>query len=765
MRISLIYPPPWIIPAPGEAPEGMPFGPPQDKTEHAILTDGDFLVVPYGVITIAAQAKRAGHDVDVFNLANQPWRDIETLIASNSADVFGISAFVANRRGMGAMAALIRKHHPNAHITAGGPFVTALPTDTLRYYREIDTAVIGEGENTFMALLKGLETSQPLVGIPGLATRDGEKVILGPPRTPIEDLDTLAMPFDYFTHQIILTSRGCPSKCTFCGSATTWGKSLRFHSVGYTLDVLKKALAWIAAPVLMIKDDTFTAHQRRALEICDTIIAAKLNFLWSCDSRVDSLTDDLLRKMRLAGCQVISLGVESGSPEILASIRKKTTPNMVLEATRLARKYGMYVRYYMILGNRGETPETIQQSINLIKAGRPNKYSFNPLAFYPGTEEWEILRATQGVTSDIFFINDFREPSISTHRQQELQSVMMHIFCDVGKIEGFDYTTEERETVVERLPDLHSVHAELANAYFRAGRLDDAERELDRAEALGFPILAILDNQRACIAVARDEIDNALTLLDCACRDYPHQLAVVNRRKLRSWAAAPECGRRAPPKLDDSVLMINWVPGIRSWTETLLADKQEGKLSSCVDDPRLAQAIDHQRARRMAEAMALFDALLTDYPGDPNGLHCFGMFCHDMGDDETASMLIELSITRSPHMPIAHASLGVVRASLGDYEGAVESSHRAIALAPAYVTAHSNLGGFLLALGLHQEASEAFRKTIELDPTEGSGYCGLGAALLNMADSVGAEAAFTIAIQLNPSDADAHRGLKQAQGR
>ena len=555
LRIILIYPPPWQIPSPGEPVPGMPFGPPEGWSE--ILRDGDFQTITYGLLTIAAQAKRAGHEVSVYNLAICPWQDVVALIAETEADVYGISSFTANRRGMGAVAALIRQHHPQAHIMVGGPFVSALPQDTLRYFRDIDTAVIGEGEETFMELLERIGSGRPTAGIPGTAWRNGEEVVTGPMRPRIKDLNTLTSPFDYFTNFIVMTSRGCPSKCTFCGSATTWGMMLRFHSAESCIDIFKKALARLSVPFIAVKDDTFTAHRKRAIAICDAIIENKMNFLWSCDTRVDSMDDELLRKMRLAGCQTISFGVESGSPEILKTIRKEITPEMVLETTRSAQKYGIFVRYYMILGNRGETTETIQQSIDLIKAGRPSRYSFCTLSFFPGTEDWAILREKQGLTPDIFFTNNFRELNSATNRHEEERNVMLNIACGIGAIEGFDYTVEEREAVVDRLPNLHSAHLELANAYLRAGRLDEATSALDRAEELGFPIGSMIYNQRACIAFARNEVDHALTLLERALQ-YHHHIVIRNLKNLKAWAATPTNDRRRPPVLNDSVHVMDF---------------------------------------------------------------------------------------------------------------------------------------------------------------------------------------------------------------
>ena len=141
-------------------------------------------------------------------------------------------------------------------------------------------------------------------------------------RDLIDDLDRLASPHDYFATHILMTSRGCPWQCTFCGAETTWGRGFRGRSVPRVLDDIEHALDKLPVKMLQIKDDTFTANKRRALEICNGIIERGLRFSWSCDTRVDVLTDELLGAMRRAGCQRLSLGVESGSPGVLAKINK-----------------------------------------------------------------------------------------------------------------------------------------------------------------------------------------------------------------------------------------------------------------------------------------------------------------------------------------------------------------------------------------------------------------------------------------------------------
>ncbi len=187
MRIVLLYPPPWKIAAAGGAPDASGDGPPPGAA--GLDTKGDFATAPYGLLSLAAQALRAGHQVKVLNLSTFAWPDVEALVRGLTADVYGLTCFTSNRRGVKLVAECIRRHHGGAHIVGGGPHVSALPTETLRHYPAIDTVVIGEGEETFLELIGRLEAGQPTEGIPGTAWRAGEAVRTGPPRERIRDLD------------------------------------------------------------------------------------------------------------------------------------------------------------------------------------------------------------------------------------------------------------------------------------------------------------------------------------------------------------------------------------------------------------------------------------------------------------------------------------------------------------------------------------------------------------------------------------------------
>ena len=139
------------------------------------------------------------------------------------------------------------------------------------------------------------------------------------------------------------------------------------------LDALEKAIARAPVKMIQIKDDTFTTNKKRVMQLCRGIRERKLQFLWSCDTRVDVLSDELLHEMRLAGCERLSLGVESGSQSILGTAIDKKIPRSPKSKRRPSfprKKWGIKVRYYMMIGNRGETRETFRQTLGFLARGR-----------------------------------------------------------------------------------------------------------------------------------------------------------------------------------------------------------------------------------------------------------------------------------------------------------------------------------------------------------------------------------------------------------
>jgi radical SAM superfamily enzyme YgiQ (UPF0313 family) len=548
MRIALLYPPPWKIPLPGDAPDAED-GPPSEYRPGDL--DADFHQTPYGLFSLGAQAIRAGHHVKVVNLSAFPWAKVDEVLRALDADLYGMSCWTANRRGVGLVAARLKELRPKAPVIIGGPHATPLAKEMLAHHEAIDLVALGESDATFLETIARIEKGEQLLGIAGTMFRDKGAIHAGPKRGSIEDLDTLASPHDYFDTHIVMTSRGCPWQCTFCGADTTWGRGFRGNSVGYVLDAIERVLARLPVKMIQIKDDTFTTNKKRVLEMCRSMRERNMRFFWSCDTRVDLLTDELLREMRLAGCQRLSLGVESGSQTILDAIDKKITPAEILESTELAKRYGIRVRYYMMLGNRGETRETFGETLRFLEKARPHEYIFSCLSVYPGTRDFHDAEKAGWLDREVYFTGDFQELKTPFDASEADTAVMNEWFRGHSGLQRVhEPDLAECEAVLARIPEHHAAHMDLAVAlYERYGtaRLDDAERHVRRAMELGYPCPGLALNHLACIAKARGDLDGMMDRFTEAAKvDPQHYVLIQNVQAARAWFKAGGPGKKLP---------------------------------------------------------------------------------------------------------------------------------------------------------------------------------------------------------------------------
>jgi radical SAM superfamily enzyme YgiQ (UPF0313 family) len=536
MRIVLLYPPPWKIPAPGEEPDCSGEGPPSNW--HASCSfDGDTLHIPCGLLSLAAQVRHAGHEVTVLNLYTFAWRDVCRIIECFPADLFGLSCFTSNRRGVLSTARLVRSTYPHAHITVGGPHASALPREMLEHCAAIDTVVIKEGEETLKDLLARLAAGLPAQNIPGIAWREAEEIKVAAPRVLINDLDGLVSSFLYYDDYIALTSRGCDCTCTFCAAPFLWQGKTRFHSAGYVLDMLEQMISDHGHKAIAFKDDTFTADRERVLQICRGIEKRGLNVLWSCDTRADALDEELLSSMRGAGCQRVSLGVESAAPEILRTLNKRISPAEVLAATAMAKKFGFEIRYYLIAGSREETAETLAETFQFIQEALPTQYIFNPFTFLPGTKEYLIAERDGRIQPEQFFSDDFIECT-SAPADPALQRMMENLQANPGVRSGWHYSAAERRAILERFPDVPAVYMDLGAALYGEGNLIEAENMVRKSLAMGYPLPGLGYNYLACIAYAQGNLKATMEHLIHAREQGFHQVVETNLQSVQGWLKA-----------------------------------------------------------------------------------------------------------------------------------------------------------------------------------------------------------------------------------
>lgn len=372
------------------------------------ISEEDARIVPIGLYYIGALLMENGFKVSIINLADtgdDPVEVFKTIVTSQQPDIIGFSVINPNRWNAMECARAARKIRPDITIVFGGPAPTFLADHLFTACPDIDFIVTGEGEITFLELAEALENrcDASFEQINGLVFKQNDTFFRTLPRDPIAEPDTLVHPSKYFAYQHLSLSRGCPGKCTFCGSPKFWGnQDLRFHSPEWFADEIQ-ALVEKGIRHFYISDDTFTMDKQRVIEFCTLIFKRNLAITWNAISRVDYIDGDILLAMRKAGCIQLSFGVESGSEKIRKFLGKPIEQDKIITAFSLTASYGILPRAYFIYGSPGETDQTIQESLELLNAIKPLSAIFYMLVVFPGTHLYQSAVQKGLVSDDLWY--------------------------------------------------------------------------------------------------------------------------------------------------------------------------------------------------------------------------------------------------------------------------------------------------------------------------------------------------------------------------
>lgn len=354
---------------------------------------------PLGLAYLAGALEEAGIEVRVVDFAVTPGGKgrLEAVLNEVSPRLVGITAVTMNVDRALSLAAEIKRLEPSILTVLGGPHASFCAAETLAACPALDVVVRGEGEETLLELCRTLERGRPLGSVRGIVFRDGETPRATPGRDFLPELDRLPPPA---RHRLPLgryralglpvtmtTSRGCPHRCIFCVGRRMVGARVRTHGVRRVVDELA-FLGGLGFPQVNLADDWFTADARRCHAVCDEILARGLRVRWTSFARVDSVSEELLAKMKAAGCAAVSFGLESANRGILRTVRKGITPEQAEAAVEACRRAGVTAMASFILGLPGETPETLKETLAFGErlAARGLQYGFHLLAPFPGTE-------------------------------------------------------------------------------------------------------------------------------------------------------------------------------------------------------------------------------------------------------------------------------------------------------------------------------------------------------------------------------------------
>jgi len=440
------------------------------------LVDHSVGLLPLGLLSMAACLRREGHEVSVAHLGQYRRKDAVALLREMGTDLVGLSCFTFHRHETLELARDLRKAS-GARIVLGGPHAAPLAPQILEHSAAVDAVACGEGERTMVELAARLQRGEPLAGTPGLVAREGGHIVEGPAVPLLEDLDELPtsseMTFPILGLSVpyqlrhLTASRGCAAACIFCRAPNAWGRRVRRRTVASFLAEVATLRRERGLVFLSFRDDTFTADRAWVQELCRGLIEQGSDVHWDCQTRVSELDAETADLMRRAGCVQVQVGLESGSPRMLRTLRKPFSLEQAHRAVQACRAAGLLVSMYLIYGVPGEEEEDIRQTEQFVRECRPASLSVAHLCKYPGT----------ALAADVEAERWFREPGDDLHVRLDAPALRHgeRLRSLEASLRGREcYTVTELEAVAKRLR-APSCATALAELHERAGRLDAAE--------------------------------------------------------------------------------------------------------------------------------------------------------------------------------------------------------------------------------------------------------------------------------------------------
>ena len=404
---------------------------------------------PLGIACVASAARQAGHDVSCLDLmfSEDPAAETAERIRSFAPDCIGLSIrnidnqdkyasefYVAAAREIADAA----KSETAVPIVLGGAGFTIFPLECLDYM-DLELGIVGEGEQSFVELLHRLEAGAAVDDLPGLALcRDGTRFVNPPgphawpgtyPPPERELFDVTRYDWKPGVNRPFVANlqsrRGCHMRCIYCSSPAVEGQVMRMREPGAVADELASLESDYGMSIAAFVDSLFNYPAQYTRELCREIMARRLSLRWL--SNLNPLYCDLetMELMREAGCRGISIGNESGSEDILESLKKGFSQEDVIRAVTGAKDLGFRINCFLLLGGPGENEETVKESVDLMLELGPDMVSVTVgIRIYPHCELRDMalregfIAPDQNLLFPAFYQSTETEPWLHPHMRE-----------------------------------------------------------------------------------------------------------------------------------------------------------------------------------------------------------------------------------------------------------------------------------------------------------------------------------------------------------
>jgi len=395
---------------------------------------------PVGLAYLAGFLQKYGYEVEIIdaNALSISKEKLINKIVDHSARFIGFTSVTATVKLVSNICDKI-KEKADKVLILGGQHATFKENEVLAACSSIDYIIRGEGEVSLLRLLNRLKINKTANGLMGITYPENNRIISNPDRPPIKNINKIPFPawkllprtkyrlngfqdIGFNGEQLakLISTRGCPNKCTFCASAHFWGKP-RFRNVDSIFEELVYLTQELNVRHIDFMDDCLTIPVSRFKDLCNRIIENKLNFKWTCYSRVQNVTEELVLLMKEAGCFMVLLGIETGNQEIMDAIKKNITLEQVTKAVALFKKHDIDCLGFFMIGLPQDTTETIHETVNFAKNLNLDFPFFSVTTPFPGTELYDWYMSSKYAPGNMDW-NQYSTHGDTVYRTENLSS-------------------------------------------------------------------------------------------------------------------------------------------------------------------------------------------------------------------------------------------------------------------------------------------------------------------------------------------------------
>lgn len=420
-KILLIYPPSPVL----------------NREDRCQQPTKELLVIPplppTDLMYLAAVAEKVGLEAKIVDYSQGG--DFEKDLKEFQPDYLVVNVATPTFKSDLASLTVAKEICPDVITIAKGAAFLTVAFDVMYFQKDLDLILFGEPEDTLKEVLEGKDYSKIL----GLYYRDDLRAKFTGPRPFIEDLDKLPFPARHLVDNniyrrpdnnkvqaVIKVSRGCPFHCFFCLATPVSGAKVRKRSAENIIEEIRECVEKYGITNFLFWSDIFNIDKEWVMDLCQKIIDSGLKITWSANTRADTADEEMAYKMYEAGCRLVSIGVESGSQEMLDKIGKRITLDDVRLTVKIFKKAGIRIYNYFVIGLPWEDEDSVEDTIDFAIELDSDFISFYTATPLPGSKFYEYAKENGLIDSDTSFSSAYFYPSVNTHHLSKERVFELH---------------------------------------------------------------------------------------------------------------------------------------------------------------------------------------------------------------------------------------------------------------------------------------------------------------------------------------------------